>query len=74
MGVQPSVTNVPNPASEHLHQAFGFRRAGVLAKVGWKLGRWHDVAYWQCVLEDGDEEPRPIRPGRSVLDDVTREL
>lgn len=35
---------LPNPASAALHAAFGFADAGVLEAVGWKLGRWHDVA------------------------------
>ncbi len=61
-----AVIAIPNPASDRLHANFGFRRVGVLERVGWKLGTWHDVAYWQCILNDRDEEPEAIRTVRAV--------
>lgn len=57
---------IPNPASERLHAGFGFGQVGVLAGVGWKFGRWHDVAYWQCMLNDRDDEPAPIKNSHQV--------
>ena len=36
----------PNDASNGLHEAFGFRRAGVLDQVGRKFGRFWDVAVY----------------------------
>ena len=51
----------PNVASNALHQTFGFRPAGHYRRVGWKLGAWHDVSWWQLDLpNDGDDPPRPI--------------
>ncbi|MGE2814390.1 N-acetyltransferase family protein [Mycobacterium heidelbergense] len=51
----------PNDASNALHQAFGFRPAGHYRRVGWKLGAWHDVSWWQLDLpNDGADPPRPI--------------
>ncbi|HZC51393.1 MAG TPA: arsinothricin resistance N-acetyltransferase ArsN1 family B [Mycobacterium sp.] len=53
----------PNEASNGLHHAFGFRRAGRYRRVGWKLGAWHDVEWWQLDLlgpDAGAEAPRPI--------------
>jgi L-amino acid N-acyltransferase YncA len=38
---------LPNEASEGLHRALGFEPAGTYRRVGWKLGRWHDVAWYQ---------------------------
>lgn len=38
---------LPNEASEGLHRALGFELAGAYRRVGWKLGRWHDVAWYQ---------------------------
>lgn len=35
---------LPNPASERLHRAVGFEIIGVQKNIGFKLGRWHDVA------------------------------
>jgi L-amino acid N-acyltransferase YncA len=49
----------PNEASNALHHAFGFRRAGRYQRVGWKLGRWHDVEWWQLDLIRPDDEVDP---------------
>jgi L-amino acid N-acyltransferase YncA len=43
---------LPNPASVGLHQALGFRPIGVYPAVGWKLGAWHDVGWWQLPLRE----------------------
>lgn len=52
---------IPNPASEALHARFGFTRAGVFERIGWKFGRWHDVAYWTRHLGDPSAPPGEIR-------------
>ena len=39
-----------NVASCRLHAACGFRDAGLLTNVGFKFGRWLDVAYMQQTL------------------------
>lgn len=49
---------LPNAASEGLHEAVGFTPVGVYRAVGWKLGRWHDVAWWQRPLHP----PTPPEP------------
>ena len=41
---------LPNPASVSLHESLGFERVGTFRQVGFKHGRWVDVAYWQRVL------------------------
>jgi phosphinothricin acetyltransferase len=38
------------PASEALHERFGFRRVGTLRNVGFKFNRWIDVALWQLEI------------------------
>ena len=43
---------LPNPASAALHAALGFRQVGLLEAVGWKHGRWHDVALLRRSLGD----------------------
>jgi len=45
--------SLPNPASVRLHEALGFAPIGTFREVGWKLGRWVDVGYWQKVLDAG---------------------
>ncbi|TPG13264.1 N-acetyltransferase family protein [Sphingomonas koreensis] len=54
---------LPNEHSITLHEATGFRRAGVYREVGYKQGRWIDVGFWQCELNESvipPVEPRPF--------------
>lgn len=53
---------LPNPASTALHQALGFRAVGVEQAVGWKVGRWIDVALWQRPLATPADPPDPPAP------------
>ena len=48
---------LPGAASEALHRALGFAAVGVQRAVGWKNGRWIDVALWQRSLADLSEPP-----------------
>jgi phosphinothricin acetyltransferase len=54
----------PNPASIGLHEAMGFRRAGVNRNVGYKDSRWWDVAYLEASLQD--EYPDAVMPPRRM--------
>ena len=44
---------LPNDASVALHERFGFRHAGTLTEVGYKLGAWRDVAYYERATRGG---------------------
>jgi phosphinothricin acetyltransferase len=59
----------PNPPSERLHAAFGFRQCATFHRIGWKLGSWHDVAYWELQLQGEASAPAPVKP----VDDVWRD-
>ena len=50
---------LPNPASAALHASAGFLPAGVLGSVGWKHGRWHDVALLRRSLGAGAGDDGP---------------
>ena len=52
---------LPNDASIGLHTALGFEPVGTYRRVGWKLGRWHDVAWYQRALAEDDGPPDPLR-------------
>ena len=41
---------LPNPGSVGLHEAMGFTAIGIYREVGWKLGNWRDVGWWQRLL------------------------
>jgi L-amino acid N-acyltransferase YncA len=40
---------LPNDASVGLHEYFGFTKVAHFSEVGFKLGRWVDVGYWQKI-------------------------
>lgn len=48
---------LPNPASVTLHEGFGMRLVGVYPRVGFKLGAWHDVAWYSLRLTDPPGTP-----------------
>lgn len=50
---------LPNPASVALHESLGFRPVGVYRSIGFKLGRWWDVGWWQLALGPADADDRP---------------
>jgi phosphinothricin acetyltransferase len=41
---------LPNDASVALHEKFGMRKVAHFEQVGFKFGRWVDVAYWERIL------------------------
>jgi len=51
---------LPNAASVGLHEAVGFERLGVYRRIGWKLGSWHDVGWWERSL--ALHTPDPAEP------------
>jgi L-amino acid N-acyltransferase YncA len=42
--------SLPNPASVALHEALGFQRVASYPSIGFKLGAWRDVGWWQLEL------------------------
>jgi len=52
---------LPNAASVALHESVGFEHIGVYRKVGFKLGAWHDVGWWQRELREPIEPTAPMR-------------
>lgn len=53
---------LPNPGSARLHEAMGFKHVGVHKDIGFKLGSWHDIAYWRLGLSDGTAAPVELVP------------
>jgi L-amino acid N-acyltransferase YncA len=48
---------LPNPGSVGLHESLGFAPVGVYPAVGFKLGEWHDVGWWQLALRPPARNP-----------------
>ncbi len=58
---------LPNPASVALHERLGFAQTGLGREVGWKLGAWRDVGYYQLELAPAPagRPPDPLPPQRA---------
>jgi L-amino acid N-acyltransferase YncA len=56
---------LPNAASVGLHEAMGFEPLGVYRNVGFKMGRWRDVGWWQKTLREPTGAPKAPRAFRS---------
>jgi L-amino acid N-acyltransferase YncA len=53
---------LPNPASVGLHESLGFAHIGIYRAVGFKLGSWHDVGWWQNTIGSPDAAPSDLVP------------
>lgn len=53
---------LPNPASERLHLGLGFARLGTYHQTGYKLGAWHDVAWFEKNIGEHELPPAPPIP------------
>ncbi len=47
----------PNPKSVFFHEKFGYRRIGIMEKIGFKAGQWRDVLWMQKTLVEGSTAP-----------------
>jgi phosphinothricin acetyltransferase len=54
---------LPNAASVALHESLGFEPIGVYRGVGFKLGAWRDVGWWQRPLRGSAPPVEPLRFG-----------
>jgi L-amino acid N-acyltransferase YncA len=49
---------LPNPASVGLHEALGFALVGVYREIGYKLGAWRDVGWYEAEIQPHVAEPQ----------------
>lgn len=68
---------LPNPASVGLHETMGFELVGVYRDIGYKLGKWRDVAWYQAQIQPLPSEPQAPRTvgtihGTAQWDDAVR--
>ena len=52
LGIHCAIGGValPNEASVRLHESLGFKKVAQFQEVGYKFGRWIDVAYWERLV------------------------
>ncbi len=60
--------STPNPKSEAFHEAYGFRRLGEFKNVGYKLGAWCGVAWYELPLAEYVTEPQEPRGIGALLE------
>jgi L-amino acid N-acyltransferase YncA len=53
---------LPNDASIATHRAVGFEPVGIYRRVGWKAGKWYDVAWFGRDIGDGNDRDKPDEP------------
>lgn len=53
------VITLPNETSVGFHESLGFTYFGTFKNVGFKLGKWHDVGWWEKALCDLPAKPLP---------------
>jgi phosphinothricin acetyltransferase len=54
-----AVINLPNDKSVSFHEKLGFEYFATYKSVGYKLGRWKNVGWWQLQLNEYSMEPEP---------------
>lgn len=54
-----AVINLPNERSVKFHESCGFTFFALYPKVGYKLGNWKNVGWWQVNLNEYNMEPDP---------------
>ena len=64
---------LPNPASVNLHESVGFRPVAIYQNVGYKLGAWRDVGWWQLSLREKNVTPDPPKGLASVVREASWE-
>lgn len=52
-----AVINLPNEKSVAFHESCGFKYFATYEKVGYKLGKWKNVGWWQLQLNEYTDEP-----------------
>ena len=52
-----AVINLPNDKSVSFHENSGFTYFATYEKVGYKLGKWKNVGWWQLQLNEYTNEP-----------------
>ncbi len=59
---------IPNAKSEGFHKALGFEVIGDFKKIGYKLGEWHDVKWFQLHLATHTDQP-PVPESMQAIRD-----
>ncbi|MDP3433631.1 MAG: N-acetyltransferase family protein [Bacteroidota bacterium] len=53
-----AIITIPNESSVAFHEQFGYRKCGEFLKVGYKLGQWQNVGWFELFLQDEAQVPK----------------
>lgn len=65
---------LPGTKSVGFHESMGFEPIGIYKGVGYKFGNWHDVGWWQLVLQKLDSPSSVIAYSEFRPENVYSEL
>jgi phosphinothricin acetyltransferase len=69
-----AVINLPNERSVAFHEKMGFTYFATYHKVGYKLGQWKNVGWWQLQLNEYIPEPPVPRKFSDLEEDIVISL
>ncbi|MDP3913175.1 MAG: N-acetyltransferase family protein [Bacteroidota bacterium] len=53
-----AIITIPNDSSVAFHEQFGYHKCGEFLKVGYKLGQWQNVGWFELFLQDEAQSPK----------------
>jgi L-amino acid N-acyltransferase YncA len=53
-----AIITMPNESSVAFHEQFGYQKCGEFSKVGYKLGEWQNVGWFDLFLQDETQAPK----------------
>ena len=53
-----AIITMPNESSVGFHEHFGYRKCAEFPKIGYKLGQWQNVGWFELFLQDEKEAPK----------------
>ena len=69
-----AVINLPNDRSVAFHEKLGFTYFATYENVGYKLGKWKNVGWWQKKINEYVNEPSPPLKFSSLTDDTRNNI
>ncbi|MEO8403353.1 MAG: N-acetyltransferase family protein [Chitinophagaceae bacterium] len=69
-----AVINLPNDPSVALHERMGFEYFATYKNVGYKLGKWKNVGWWQLILNEYKDDPAPPTMFAELNKDFLKDL
>jgi L-amino acid N-acyltransferase YncA len=53
-----SIITIPNVPSVAFHEHFGYRKCAEFSKIGYKMGQWQNVGWFELFLQDENKTPQ----------------